>query len=202
MQLLLFDIFSKVITHLRPARVEPNAKVAPRLIQRAAAAPRLPIHVRTKKPSNTKGQRKGKYDHIISDMLSTYGIRVRKWRTTMSGIAWELYYRDGTTSRLIESPYPKTEMSLAIFLHEIGHHAIGFKTYKPRCLEEFKAWEFSMNTMRQYNIVIPEKVHYRMRLSLWYAVAKANRRGLRALPPELTPYLHRPPRPTSPTRPT
>ncbi|MCU0688701.1 MAG: hypothetical protein MUE97_03020, partial [Phycisphaerales bacterium] len=84
-----------------------------------------------------------RYDAVTRAMLAQYGIKVRKWRTSMSGVAYELKYRDGTIKRLIESPYPKSPMSAAIFLHEIGHHAIGFHTYKPRCLEEYHAWKWS-----------------------------------------------------------
>ena len=80
-------------------------------------------------------------------------------------------------------------MSCAIFLHEIGHHAIGFKTYKPRCLEEYHAWKFAIDTMEAEGLNVTDRVHERMRDSLRYAVAKAARRGLKRIPPELLPYL-------------
>ena len=40
-------------------------------------------------------------------------------------------------------------MSAAIFCHEIGHHAIGFTRYKPRCLEEYHAWAWSFAEMER-----------------------------------------------------
>lgn len=130
-----------------------------------------------------------RYAEIERRMLAHYGVRVRKWRTSMSGVAWQVTYKDGTVSRLIESPRPKGPMSVAIFLHEIGHHAIGFHTYKPRCLEEYHAWKFAIDTMEAEGLNITDRVRTRMRDSLRYAVAKAGRRGLKRVPAELVPFL-------------
>lgn len=130
-----------------------------------------------------------RYESITRDMLATYGIRVHKWRSSMSGVAWEVHYKDGTISRLIESPKPKGPMSAAVFLHEVGHHHIGFGKYRPRCLEEYHAWRFSLGTMETLGLNVTPAVHKRMRDSLVYAVAKAQRRGLKRVPDELTAYL-------------
>lgn len=129
-----------------------------------------------------------RYDVMYKTMLKENGVRVRKWRSSSSGVAWQLKWHDGTTSRLIESPKPKGPMSAAIFLHEIGHHAIGFDTYKPRCLEEYHAWMYSLVEMESWGIQITQAVRDRVHDSLYYAVSKAKRRGLRVLPPELTVY--------------
>lgn len=129
-----------------------------------------------------------RYDEITRMMLDQYRVRVRRWRTSMSGVAWELRYRDGATTRLIEAPRPKGPMSAAVFLHEIGHHAIGFGVYTPRCLEEFHAWAFALREMERLGVALTPRVHKRVRDSLKYAVAKAKRRGLRKLPEELAPY--------------
>ncbi len=130
-----------------------------------------------------------KYLAMERELLAQYGVRVRKWRSSMSGVAWEVHYRDGTVSRLIESPRPKGPMSAAVFCHEIGHHAIGFKTYRPRCLEEYHAWAWSLRTMAQYELNITQSVRDRMHDSLHYAVLKAARRGLKTLPIELEPFV-------------
>jgi hypothetical protein len=132
-----------------------------------------------------------RYDAMTRDMLHAYGVRVRRWRSAMSGIAWELRYHDGRTARLIECPRPKGPMSAAIFLHEIGHHAIGFNTYKPRCLEEYYAWAFALEQMARLNLNITDGVRRRMHDSLHYAVQKARRRGIRSIPSELEPYAHK-----------
>ncbi|MDP7008654.1 MAG: hypothetical protein QGI78_03685 [Phycisphaerales bacterium] len=130
-----------------------------------------------------------KYDAIVEQMKKTYGFRIRKWRSSMSGCAWELKDRQGNISRMVESPYPKGPMSCAIFLHEVGHHAIGFHVYKPRCLEEYYAWKWSLESMEHHGVRITKNVLKRRDESLQYALAKAVRRGLKEIPEELLPYL-------------
>lgn len=150
------------------------------------ARPAAPVPSQAKKPPTAMQVR---YEQATREMLAKYGVRVRKWRSSMSGVAWQVTYQDGTVSRLIESPKPKGPMSAAIFLHEIGHHAIGFGTYKPRCLEEYYAWKFSIEAMEELGLNLTDRVHERMHDSLHYAVEKALRRGLKRLPEELLPYV-------------
>lgn len=135
-----------------------------------------------------------RYDQVAQRMLAQYKVRVRKWRGGTSGVAWAVEYRDGTVNRLIEAPRPKGPMSAAVFLHEIGHHAIGLGVYKPRCLEEYHAWMFALRAMEENGLNITDAVHRRMRRSLKYAVDKARRRGLRELPAELHAYADEPAR--------
>jgi hypothetical protein len=132
-----------------------------------------------------------RYDALVRDMKKAYGLRVRRWRTSTSGCAWMVTYEDGTISRLIESPYPRGPMSCAVFLHEVGHHAIGLGAYRPRCLEEYHAWRWSLEAMREHGFNVTPAVEKRMHDALQYAVAKAVRRGLKRLPVELEPYLPR-----------
>ncbi|MCE7974390.1 MAG: hypothetical protein DYG92_08750 [Leptolyngbya sp. PLA1] len=129
-----------------------------------------------------------RYDAIVKELLGTHGIRVRKWRTSMSGVAWITTYRDGSAVRCIESPRPKSPMSLAIFLHEVGHHVIGLGAYRPRCLEEYHAWVYAVTEMEKRGVPVTDRVKRRMDRSLRYAVSKASRRGLKSLPPELHRY--------------
>ena len=129
-----------------------------------------------------------KYDGIVEQMKDTYGFRIRKWRASMSGCAWELKDRQGIISRMVESPYPKGPMSCAIFLHEVGHHAIGFHVYKPRCLEEYYAWAWSLEAMQTHDVRITDGVLKRRDDSLRHALAKAIRRGLKNIPLELMQY--------------
>lgn len=130
-----------------------------------------------------------KYDAMMRDLLESHGIRVRKWRTSMSGVAWSVRYRDGRVVKLIESPKPVGPMSAAVFCHEIGHHAIGFEVYKPRCLEEYHAWAWAIAEMQRRGLNVTDKVRERMRKSLEYAVAKSLRRGIKEIPEELLPYV-------------
>lgn len=158
-----------------------RAKPAPG-VRRPVAPPQRPS------PKKAPTSMQARYEQITREMLGRYGVRVRKWRGSMSGVAWQVTYQDGSVSRLIESPRPKGPMSAAVFLHEIGHHAIGFGTYKPRCLEEYYAWRFAIDTMHELGLNVTDRVHERMHDSLHYAIEKAVRRGLKRLPAELTPY--------------
>lgn len=130
-----------------------------------------------------------RYDDLVDAMKQRYGFRVRKWRRGTSGCAWEIRYRDGTVTRWIESPYPTGPMSCAVFLHEVGHLAIGLRRYSPRCLEEYHAWVWSLEAMQAHGFKVTDAVRRRMIASLRYAVAKARRRGIKAIPPELHPFI-------------
>ena len=125
------------------------------------------------------------FSNIVEQMKRGYDIRVRRWRSSMSGCAWRVYHHDGRVVNWIESPVPKTPISLAIFLHEVGHHAIGFETYKKRCEEEYHAWVWAITQMRLHGVEPDEKVTRRFEASMQYAVGKALRRGIRELPEPL-----------------
>ena len=126
---------------------------------------------------------------IVEQMKQRYDLRVRKWRRNMSGCAWRVYHHDGRAVNWIESPFPKTPISLAIFLHEVGHHAIGFQTYKKRCEEEYHVWVWAIHQMRQLDVEPDARVWRRFQLSMRYAVGKAVRRGIKQLPEPLLQFL-------------
>lgn len=146
---------------------------------------RKPARPRTPSPSGMQAR----YDALVAEMKRAYGVRVRKWRSSTSGCAWVVRYEDGTVVRLIEAPYPRGPMSCAVFLHEIGHHAIGWDTHRLRCQEELEAWQWALAAMRERRLNVTAAVEKRMRDAVRYAVGKARRRGLRRMPPELLPYL-------------
>ncbi len=129
------------------------------------------------------------FSHIVEEMKRKYDIRIHRWRRNMSGCAWRVYHHDGRVVNWIESPVPKTPISLAIFLHEVGHHAIGFNTYKKRCEEEYHVWVWALNQMRQFGVMPDERCHKRFQLSMQYAVGKAVRRGVKQLPETLIQFL-------------
>jgi hypothetical protein len=162
-------------------------------VRRQRSSTKTATQPKSKKPTpnSTNESMRDKYARVTQESLETYGVRVCKWRTSMTGCAWEVYYHDGRTSRLIEAPCPKGPMSAAIFLHEIGHHAIGLGRYSPRCLEEYHAWMWSITEMQRQGLNVTEPVHRRMRESLEYALDKALRRGLKRIPLELETYLER-----------
>ncbi len=135
------------------------------------------------------GSMQSRYDDLVREMKRVHGVRVVRWRSSTSGCAWQVYYADGSTARLIESPYPRGPMSCAVFLHEIGHHAIGFGTYRPRCLEEYHAWRWSFEAMIAGGFNVTEAVRRRRDEALHHAIRKAVRRGLKRLPVELAPFV-------------
>jgi hypothetical protein len=111
----------------------------------------------------------------------------------MSGCAWRVYYHDGRSVNWIEAPHPRTPISLSIFLHEVGHHVIGFDRYKKRCEEEYHVWVWAIRTMRELGIEPDAKVNRRFQLSMRYAVDKAVRRGIKELPAPLAQFAAAPP---------
>ncbi len=176
--LTLWDLLDR-----RPQRRAAKKAKAP-----PAPIPPAPVRVEAD-PAPRRAPMRERYEEVTRRMLKVHGVRVRKWRSSMSGVAWQVTYADGTVSRLIEAPRPRGPMSAAVFLHEIGHHAIGFGVYKPRCLEEYHAWKFSLEAMEAEGLNVTPAVRARMRESLEYAVYKARKRGLKRLPDELATYL-------------
>lgn len=167
-----------------------HRKPRPRVIAAQQAAQIVevkPKAIKASKPARPTMQ--DRYDALTRELLAEHSIRVRKWRTSMSGVAWELRYRDGTRTRLIEAPKPKSPMSLAIFLHEIGHHVIGLGVYRPRCLEEYHAWRFALDQMAARGFPVTDRVQRRYQRSMHYAVAKATRRGIKSLPEEVQAFM-------------
>lgn len=125
------------------------------------------------------------YSSIINEMKLRHDVRVRRWRSSMTGCAWRVWYEDGSIINWIEAPYPRTPISLAVFLHEVGHHVTGFDTHRLRCEEEYHAWQWALAEMRRHGVEPDAKVQRRVELSMRYAVDKAVRRGLRKVPPVL-----------------
>jgi hypothetical protein len=186
--LTLWDIIEPLIPGRRKAKGREAASS-----RRSVARQGKPVSPPLRSPAAGPSMQ-DRYDRVVQEMLALHNIRVRKWRTSMTGMAWYVTYRDGTVSRLIESPRPKGPMSAAVFLHEVGHHAIGFNVYKPRCLEEYHAWRWSLEQMEALGLNVTDQVRLRMHQSLHYAVEKAKRRGIREVPSELAPFTSRPAR--------
>ena len=120
-----------------------------------------------------------RYELAGNQLLEQYGITVKTIRRTMSGSA---YLED----KVISAPAPKQALSFAIFAHEVGHIANG--EISPRWLEELRAWQFSLDCFRQFDLTIPRKVRQRMKYSVAFALAKALNRNMKRIPPELRLY--------------
>jgi hypothetical protein len=169
-----------------------SSKPAKSALRRQAARrrPALPTQKAASTSSRPCTPMQAKYDALVEEMKRVHGVRVRKWRKSSSGVAWTIrYIHTGRIVKLIEAPYPRGPMSCAIFLHEIGHHAIGLGVYKPRCLEEYEVWKWALSTMRARGFNVTASVERRVDRSMRYAVAKATRRGIQHLPDVLHQFL-------------
>ena len=129
------------------------------------------------------------YSSIVARTKQRHEIRVHRWRRSMTGCAWRVYYHDGKVINWVEAPVPKTPISLAIFLHEVGHHVIGFERFRKRCEEEYHVWQWALAEMRRVGVQPDAKVMRRFELSMRYAVDKAVRRGMKCLPEPLNAFL-------------
>jgi len=125
------------------------------------------------------------YANIVRLMKRRHHIRVRRWRKSMTGRAWRVYHHDGKTDNWIEAPTPKTPLSLSIFLHEVGHHVLGFEKFKKRCEEEYHVWLWAIDEMKRQGVKPDARVMNRFELSMRYAVGKAMRRGIKRIPDTL-----------------
>jgi hypothetical protein len=128
---------------------------------------------------------------LVRELKHKYKIAIRKWRGHMSGIAYELTYRDGRIKRLIAAPRPRSPVSAAIFLHEVGHHAIGFRRYGSRCLEEHYVWQWTFREMEARGIVITHRVMRHFRRSMYHYVKRSQQRR-EVVPAELAHFGHWP----------
>ena len=148
-----------------------------------------PVRATTKTRSSKPTAQQKRYDALVADMKSTWNIRIRKWRSSTSGCAWELRDQAGTVTRMIESPYPRGPVSCAIFLHEVGHHAIGFAHQRLRCMEEHQGGEWAIREMRHRGFHVTDRVLQRRAMAMRYALRKALRRGLKRVPEPLVQWL-------------
>src|SRR4051812_43936760 len=109
MMLTLWDLLDPLLDKLVPPKtkapaVKAPAPTAPRR-RRAKPVPSQSAHQSVAKPLiavvDTSSRRaaaargetfdasmQAKYDAVVEQMLQHYGVRVRKWRKSMSGVAW------------------------------------------------------------------------------------------------------------------
>lgn len=164
-----------------------NLEVSPALRKPTAALHHLPI-----KPKSTHLLSHFAYNDMVDELKQRYKIRVHKWKKRMSGAAYELTYPDGRIKRLIAAPRPRGPVSAAIFLHEVGHHAIGFRRYSQRCLEEYYVWQWTFREMAAHHIPIDQRVMRHYRRSMYHYVQRERARGNHHFPPELHAFTHWP----------
>jgi hypothetical protein len=146
---------------------------------------------RGRAPARGRRSHQAPYEALAVEMKERYRIAIRKWRKGMYGAAYELKYRDGRIKRLITAPRPCGPVSAAIFLHEVGHHAVGFRRYSPRVLEEYYVWQWALREMTARGIPVDERVLRHYRRSMFYYVRAAVRAGV-GLPREVVGFLEWP----------
>ena len=78
-------------------------------------------------------------------------------------------------------------MSFAVLAHEVGHQVLG--RVRPRWREEYLAWQFALDAMERHSVPVTDRVLERYAGSMRYALAKAQRRGLKQIPVELAAFL-------------
>ncbi len=161
---------------------------------RQITAPRLEIAVPSTLPAEARIRdwpMPAHYGVMVRELKSRYKISIRKWRTNISGVAYELTYRDGRIKRLISAPKPRSPVSAAIFLHEVGHHAIGFRRYSLRCLEEYYVWQWTFREMAARDIPIDARVDRHYKRSMYHYVRLA-RLHCQHVPHDLAHFGHWP----------
>lgn len=129
---------------------------------------------------------------MVRELKMRYKINIRKWQKRMSGAAYELTYADGRIKRLISAPRPRGPVSAAIFLHEVGHHAVGFRRYPLRCLEEYYVWQWAFREMHARHIPISPRVMRHYCRSMYHYVQRERTRGHHHIPQELHAFSHWP----------
>ena len=142
-------------------------------------------------PNFSPALRRAIYAQMVGELKARYKISIRKWRSHMSGVAYELKYPTGMIRRMVTAPRPRSPVSAAIFLHEVGHHAVGFRRYAPRCLEEYYVWQWAFREMLQRNIPVTPRVLAHYRRSMYHYVHLARKRSV-PIPHELHEFLHWP----------
>jgi hypothetical protein len=168
--------------HPQPRPVATAARGLRDLSMGQAATERLPYFGREGIMALPPRQRQRALHAMTRELTRHYKISIRRWRHHMSGMAYELTYADGRIKRLISAPRPRSSVSAAIFLHEVGHHAIGFKRYTCRCLEEYYVWHWTFREMRARQIPITERVLRHYRRSMQYYLRRAKPEDVWKLP--------------------
>ena len=74
-------------------------KPKPRVVRRKKIVRNRPVS------APAPGSMAERYERITKQMLAEHSVRVRKWRTSMSGVAWQVEYRDGSIAKLITARF-------------------------------------------------------------------------------------------------
>lgn len=89
-----------------------------------------------------------RYEEAAAILLRESGCTVRRYRTSMSGIAWN------NDAWEIEAPAPRGEVSFGTFAHEIAHHLLHMHGApgRPRWVEEIEAEEWALDQFDRFGL--------------------------------------------------
>jgi hypothetical protein len=116
--------------------------------------------------------RRDPYLAAAEKLVALSGVRVRKYRSSMTGVAFTRADDWG-----IEAPRPHGPVSFAVFAHEVAHHLLHRSGSRPRWLEEVEAWEYALDCFERFELRGVDHARADAARSIRYAVAKALRRG-------------------------
>ena len=86
-----------------------------------------------------------RYWAIALEEAARHDVTIKRFRPSLSGKAF-------VSQRTITAPRPRTRRRLRVFLHEVGHIALGHSDPKPRYVAEQEADEWAFETMRRHGI--------------------------------------------------
>ena len=86
----LWDLLSP---GLRP--VVPRSETIAESIRRRGSTAAAPA------PPRRRRSMQERYDALVEEMKNRYQVRVRKWRSSSSGVAWSIRYRGGSVVQVI-----------------------------------------------------------------------------------------------------
>lgn len=114
------------------------------------------------------------YERAGYVLLGRHHIKVHKWRSSNSGLA---YTNAGRNE--IESPRPRGPISFGVLAHEIGHIVLHqFNGKYPRWREEVEAWEFALKALADANLKGYERLETHARGCLHHNFNRAVCRGV------------------------
>src|SRR5947209_17402862 len=93
-------------------------KCLPRLIRRRFSVDTTAVMTQAQPAADKRRSarlERYRFEAIVEVMKARYDVRVKRWRQQMSGCAWSVFHQNGQRVNWIESPQPRSPISLAVF---------------------------------------------------------------------------------------
>ena len=85
-------------------------------------------------------------------------------------------------------PEPKSAISLATYLHELGHHTLLSRNQKKSCLREFYAEQYSLDNLKRFGVKKNRKMVRHSNWYMSYSLGQALNRKMKDIPTEMMKY--------------